>query len=128
MLHPMFKKHEFTFWSIFYSDGRPSKCTNTSAFHTGMVTLLTRILHKFRATADESLVIDSMGLVNQLRIHDDVDTLADLASQFVTTTCSYLQSMYSKFGYEEDDKVEILVTKTRPCSTHPRSVQTPSKA
>ena len=48
-----------------------------------MVTLLTGILHKFRATADESLVIDSLGLVNQLRIQDDVDTLSDLASQFV---------------------------------------------
>ena len=84
-LSELFKKHEFSVTprSFFSPGGLPWKCQDKSAFLTGLEGFLSGVALDLNATTKNLVSIDCMGIVNQLKIHDGVETLTDLADQFV---------------------------------------------
>ena len=62
-------------------------CLDKKTFLTGIKRLVTRLPHDLNVPTEDLDVVYCMGLVcNQLRIHDGIETLIDLASQFVART------------------------------------------
>ena len=85
-LDKMFKKHEFSVTprSLFAPDGGPWKCLDKSSFLNGIEERL-NVPGQALPTGDiiqDVLVVDCMGIVNQLKIYDHIQTLEDLARQF----------------------------------------------
>ncbi len=84
-LDKMVKKHEFSVTprSLFALYGALWKCLDKSSFLTGIEDMLDKedAVTSY-STLKDVLVIDCMGVVNQLKISGNVTTLADLADQF----------------------------------------------
>ena len=84
-LAELFKKHEFSVTprSLFSPDGLPWKCKDKSAFLTGMESVLAGVALDLNVGKEDLVAIDCLGIVHQLKIHEGIATLADLATQFV---------------------------------------------
>ena len=84
-LDKMFKKHEFSVTprSLFGPDGSPWKCLDKSSFLRGIEEILAgQQTLPTAPTVKDVIVIDCMGIVNQLKTYDKINTLADLGKQF----------------------------------------------
>ena len=81
-LDKMFKIHEFSVTprSLFGPDGCPWKCLDKSSFLRGIEEILGS--QQTLPTVKDVIVIDCMGIVNQLKTYDSIHTLADLGEQF----------------------------------------------
>ena len=91
----LFKIHEFSVVprSLFDATGKPRKCTDKSAYLHGLEKLIASDSLDQNLTGQvtnsECLVIDGMGLVNQLKISSNILTVKDLAESL----CSRINKM-----------------------------------
>ena len=115
VLCDLISRYEFSVTprSLFDAEGVPLECRDKSEFMKGLEGLIEGGCH---AQGKSTIAIDCMGLVNQLRIDKSIETMSDLANQFVAKVEAEIKDfntiILSFDNYDDNSPVALLKQQT----------------